>query len=355
MNTSNFGTGKGSSPSKTGFKIIHIAEVVSVGTVPVNQTDTGKKNKDLIYNTDPYIIRCRIVGNDYDNIFTNNSSLPNCFPLMPKFVSPIPKVGEMVLLFISDSTDRYSDRYYVGPIISNPTLLNKQTLDAGATANLSTGLYKPQKDISKIESAKGIYSEYDNDNTMSIDGRNNADIVFKDSEVLIRAGKFVPNKQEEFNQVNPAYVQIKNGFNYTDPNQKNPKIESYFGSGGPTYEPATKSISVNNIVADKINLLTHNGSPTFNLTQRNLSEGTTPYITDDELNKILNEAHPLVFGDVLLEYLKAFRSAFENHVHNKFGAAPPTDNLTKGNSVNDFKVLAPKLEGTMLSKNVRTN
>lgn len=355
MNTANFNTGNGSTPSSSGFKTMLLAEVVLVETIPVNQTDPSKKNKDLIYNSDPYIIRCRIVGNEYDNIFTNNLDLPNCFPLMPKFSATVPKLGETVLVFLSDSKDRYSDRYYIGPIISNFTLLDKQTLAAGSTANLSTGLYLPQKDISKLESAKGIYAEYDTDNTMVIQGRNNADIVFKNSEVLIRAGKFVESKPEVFNQTNPAYVQIKNGFNYTEETSKNTTVTSYFGSGGSTLAPTTKKISVNNIVADKINLLTHKGSPTFNLTQRDLNNNTTPYITDEELAKILDEAHPLVFGDVLLEYLKAFRSAFENHVHNKFGAAPPTDNVTQGNSVNDFKTLAPKLEGVMLSKNVRTN
>jgi hypothetical protein len=355
MNTSNFNTGIGPTPSSSGFKSMLLAEVVLVDTIPVNQTDPSKKNKDLIYNSDPYIIRCRIVGSEYDNIFTRNDDLPNCFPLMPKFNAPIPKLGETVMVFLSDSNDRYSDRFYIGPIISNLTLLNKQTFTAGSTANLSTGFYLPQKDISKVESTKGVYAEYDTDNTMVIQGRNNADLVFKNSEVLIRAGKFVENTPDEFNQTNPAYVQIKHGFKYTDESSKNTTVTSYFSSGGAEFEPTTKTISVNNIVADKINLLTHKGSPIFNLTQRDLGNNTTPYITDEELTKILDEAHPLVFGDVLLEYLKAFRSAFENHVHNKFGAAPPTDNITQGNSVNDFKTLAPKLEGVMLSKNVRTN
>jgi hypothetical protein len=355
MNTSNYNTGNGTTPSFSGFKTMLLAEVVLTQPVKVNQTEPGGKNKDLIYNSDPYIIRCRIIGAEYDNIFSRNDDLPNCFPMLPKFNAPIPKVGETVLVFLSDSNDRYGDRFYIGPIISNLSLLNKQTFLGGSTSNLSTGIYLPQKDISKVESSKGIYAEYDTDNTVVVQGRNNSDIVFKNSEVLIRAGKFVENKPEEFNQINPAYMQIKNGFIYNDSTTKNTTVTSYFGSGGPIFEPNTKKISVNNIVADKINLLTYKGSPTFNLTQRNLANNTTPYITDEELNKILEEAHPLVFGDVLLEYLKAFRSAFENHVHNKFGAAPPTDNITQGYSVNDFKTLAPKLEGVMLSKNVRTN
>jgi len=321
------------------FKNMQLALVVKTGTVTVSQTNVNQKNKDLIFNSDPYIIRCRIVGSNYDNIKATEATLPNCFPLIPKHLSPIPKEGEYVLVFMYGPDDVYGDRFYVGPIISNPRFFNKQTLENGATAGLSIGLYDPEKDLSKIEAVKGIYSEYDTNNTFSINGRENSDLVFKPSEVLIRAGKFLENKPLEFNQVNPAYIQIKSGFNYSENSN----------------QPNTKKISVNNIVADKINLITYNGSPNFNVTQRDLLKNTTPYITDDELNNIIETAHPLVFGDVLLQYLQALRAAFESHVHNNFGASSPTDNVTIGNSVADFKNLAPKLEATMLSKNVRTN
>jgi hypothetical protein len=346
-----FATGQASSANGTGvvFKNFQLAEVVTVGTVPVTQTNDAIKNKDLIFNADPYIIRCRIIGSNYDNIFSNDALLPNCFPLIPKMVSPIPKVGEYVLVFMFGPDEKYGDRFYIGPIISNPTAYNKQTLINGATDGLSVGIYTPERDLSKIESIKGIYADYDSNNTYSLNGRDNADIVFKPSEVLIRAGKFIENKPKEFNGVNPAYIQIKNGFNYVE-NSTTPT--PFIPVEGPIN---AKKISVNNIVADKINLLTYNGSPNFNLTERDLLNSTTPYITDDEMNTILSTAHPLVFGDVLLEYLKALRAAFDSHVHNKFGAAPPTDNVTLGNSVAEFKKLAPKLETTMLSKNIRIN
>jgi hypothetical protein len=356
MNTSNYNTGRPSSfdlGTKT-FKTMQLGEVVLVDPISVNQTDANQKNQDLVYNSDPYIIRCRIAGGEYDNNNGTNSTLPNCFPLIPKMLSPIPKLGETVLIFMYGEEDRYSDRFYIGPITSNLNLINKQTLTAGSTANLSTGFYLPQKDLSKVESVKGVYAEYDSNNTFTLNGRDNADIVFKPSEVLIRGGKFIQNNPLEFNQLNPAYIQVKNGFNYTD-GEKQTTVTSYYSSGGPSYTPATKKISVNNIVADKINLLTYNGSPNFNLTQRDLLNSTTPYITDEELSNILADAHPLVFGDVLIEYLKAMRAAFDTHVHNHFGAAPPTDNKTIGNAVSDFKTLAPKLEAVMLSKNVRTN
>ena len=351
MNTSTFGTGRaGDGGINPSFKIMQLGEVVSVDKIPVNQTDPNKKNKDLIYNSDPYIIRCKIVGGEYDNAYNSVDELPNCFPLIPKMLSPIPKVGESVLVFMYGPEDRYSDRFYIGPITSYLNLLDKQNLTAGSTANLSTGFYLPGKDLSQIEAVKGVYPDYDTDNTFTIYGRDNTDIVFKPSEVLIRAGKFVEGEPLQFNQVNPAYIQIKYGFNYTD--NINNAIVAVTGSG--TLSNA-KKISVNNIVADKINLISHNGSPDYNLTQRDLIKRTTPYITDEELDKILTTSHPLVFGDVLLQYLKALRLAFDNHVHNKFGAAPPTDNVTISNAVADFRKLAPILEENMLSKNVTTN
>ena len=352
MNSSNYNTGKPSSfDTGTGvFKTMQLGQVELVEPVEVNQTNQNWKNQDLTYNSDPYIIRCRILGGEYDNSNNDNDRLPNCFPLIPKMLSPIPKVGETVLLFMYSADDRYSDRFYVGPLISNLNLIDKQTLNAGSTANLSTGFYLPQKDLSNVESVKGVYADYDSNNTYTLNGRDNADIVFKPSEVLIRAGKFISNKPLEFNNINPAYIQIKNGFNYTD--NVNNAIVAITGIGTPS---ETKKISVNNIVADKINLLTYNGSPNFNLTERDLINSTTPYITDDEMNTILSTAHPLVFGDILLEYLKALRVAFDSHIHNHFGMAPPTDNKTLGNAVSQFKILAPKLESTMLSKNIKIN
>lgn len=339
MSTAKFNSGSSNSFNKklSEFGVMQLAEVVYVGKLPVTQTDPAKKNVDSTFNSDPYIVKCRIIGSNYDNAIANVVDLPNCHPLLPRFNAVIPKIGETVLVFMFNEQEMYTDRFYIGPIISNSSKLNQQTKFDGSTQNLSTAILSPQKDLSKIESARGIYSEYDTDNTLSLEGRNNADIVFKNSEVLIRGGKFIENDPTTFNQFNPAYIQIKSGFQITEGEN-------------------TKSISVNNIVANKINLLTYDGgNPQFNLTERDLKNGTTPYITDEELETILEEAHPLVFGDILLEYLVAFRKAFQSHAHNKMGANPPTDRVDISNAVETFENLAPKLESIMLSKNIKIN
>ena len=105
------------------------------------------------------------------------------------------------------------------------------------------------------------------------------------------------------------------------------------------------------MVASKINLITHaNGNPRFNVTnQDNL-------ISDDDLAKILAEAHQLPFGDILLQYLRLLKDAFLAHVHNGSGNTP-TDLTISGNkqSVAIFKTKADALENSMLSANIRIN
>ncbi len=102
-------------------------------------------------------------------------------------------------------------------------------------------------------------------------------------------------------------------------------------------------------MSDKINLLTHSGSPKFKLLgQENL-------ISDAEMITILKTAHQIPFGDVLLEYLKLLKNAVINHVHN--GNGNTATDLISGASldVKEFKDKASDLESKMLSQNIRIN
>ena len=77
------------------------------------------------------------------------------------------------------------------------------------------------------------------------------------------------------------------------------------------------------------------------------------YINDDKLEEILTDAHPLVFGDTLVAYLKLIRTALLNHVHN--GSGNIACDITPSIAVKDFSDKAEKLENAMLSKNIRIN
>ena len=79
-------------------------------------------------------------------------------------------------------------------------------------------------------------------------------------------------------------------------------------------------------------------------------------ISEDEMFRILEEAHQLPFGDVLIEYLKLLKEALFAHVHNGNGN-PATDLTASGNkqALATFKSRAEDLEKSMLSKNIRIN
>ena len=265
----------------------------------------------------------------------SDDELPWCLPLMTKMFSIQPKPKESVFIFTFGSRQDFVDRMYMGPIISQPQQLNHDPYFSSSLAGFSFGSEAPKVDVESIPQLKGIFP---NPEDVSVQGRYNTDITQKHNEVLIRAGKFIestPSKNNPFpftfNTKSQGYIQIKNGALVTQ-------------------DPATYG-SVTNIVANKINLLTHeNGSPFFELNnQENL-------ISNSELAKILTTAHPIGFGDLQLEYMILMKNAIFNHVHNGSGN-PATDLTTSGNiqSIAEFKSKADDLERRMLSKNIRIN
>lgn len=357
----NFSSSEGSifSGGLSKVRNIKIATVIKTGIVPVNTSNDAQRKRDERFNSDPYIIRCRIVGQNSDNPITDDL-LPNCFPLMPKHNAIIPKEKEIVLILeFGDEGDRHPDRFYIGPLISSLNYLNKQTLYGGATSGLNISPTGTMFNINTVPETQGIFSEYDRDYGYSIDGRDNCDIVFKSSEVLLRAGKFNGKSDDmTLNQTNPAYIQIKHGFIQAKQNgapvlSTKAGCSAFGGCGGSTAISGDK-ISATNIVANKINLLTYgpDADPLFNLTRRDNQNSKTPYIDDAELNKILETAHPLVFGDVLMEYLKLLETAFLNHNHNHLGLSTP---IQKNPVIECFVRDAPKLREKMLSKNIKIN
>jgi len=273
-------------------------------------------------------IKVRITGIDAG--ITNDDDLSYSFPMIQKFVHIIPKIDEIVMVFIPDVNNPQIDRMYLGPIISQPQMMFRDNELHHSKSTLDSGIKKALPSPNTIPENKGVYP---NTEDIAIQGRVNSDLIFKEKEVIVRAGQFESNTIEgdipKFNKVNPSYVQIKHDVII---NQPTDKIEPELGG-------------VINVVTNKINLLTHkNGSPRFSL---NDQEST---ISDEELQKIITEAHPLVFGDTLVEYLKLQRAAFSNHAHPYPGAKQKP--LADTNAVE--KYLKFNLD-SILSKNIRIN
>jgi hypothetical protein len=262
----------------------------------------------------------------------DSEELAWCNPLLPKMLSITPKKDETVLVFVFNKATTHIDRLYIGPIISQPNMLFKDDYVGTALAGFSFGTTQTTEDIRKRPEIAGVFP---NTSDISIQGRYNTEITQKDNEIWIRAGKFVTvGRNSEtplgirLNTTSQGYIQLKNDVNIS---------ENVKGSTA-------------NIVASKINLLTHNGSPSFKLNDRD------NLITDDEFEKILSQAHQVPFGDVLLQYLRLLKDALYNHVHNGNGNAA-TDLTTSGNkqSLAILKSKANDLENRMLSNNIRIN
>lgn len=269
-----------------------------------------------------------------------DADLPDAFPMIPKHFSSVPKIGEAVWIFVFDKNTQHADRIYIGPIISQPDKLAFDDAKFTAFRGFTFGATTPNVNVNTIPQLKGVFPDLED---ISIQGRYNTDITQKNNEIILRAGKFevipiTPQNQYgfQFNSKTQAFIQMKNDAVIEKPSNSSSE---------------TKKGSITTIVANKINLITHDGgSPRFNVT------GQDTLITDEEMDRIISEAHQVPFGDVLLQYLILLKEALFAHVHNGNGKAP-TDLTISGNkqSLAIFKAKANDLEKAMLSMNVRIN
>jgi hypothetical protein len=419
--------------------IIRVGEVISIA-------DTTKSGR----------IKVRITGVDDTE---SDKSLIDCVPLIPKYLITLPKVGECVFVFQYEHNDSSptasfkNKRFWIGPLISQPIKLDGETYNSSLSI-LPDG-------YSKLKDPNLEIGAYGDDEDVILQGRYNTDIIQKDRQIWLRAGKNIEGSVNKFNDKTLGYVQIKFGgeklkrtlvdkeivtfvelqpdiiitatlntvtnsgnilsgnlpeesYRGTDINRtevfititdaktgtvKNSfeNINSFLGSGSResalgaaktfidtnkgarwkikstsvdlikiykgdngiatfTSEPVevrkkikelkleknkSDSTSVVNIVANKINLISHDGEHTFNLTDpKNL-------ITDDEQTKINNEAHPIVYGDILVEFLDLVKKYVQLHVHPYHGL--PADPSSIVTNVTSFDL------NKILNKNINSN
>jgi hypothetical protein len=267
-------------------------------------------------------IKVRLEPEDNDCKYIDD--LPYCFPLLPKLIHLNPKVGECVMIILANQKAAKGNRFFIGPVISQQYFLNYDRFRYQSRAllagnNFATPLPDPRMDS---ENDGSIPDRED----IALQGRQNADVVLKDNEVRIRCGfkknpTASPINTLEFNREDLAYVQMK----YKQ--MKDEKNKDYY--------------SMINIVADRINLLSHDSRTNFTLNDRE------SLITDEEQLNIEKNAHPLVYGDELIDFLKQLIEVIKTHVHT-FPLDPPCFTTPQ------TTVLSKDLD-TMLSKSIKCN
>jgi hypothetical protein len=235
-----------------------------------------------------------------------------------------PKVGEAVLVLLAVTNDGNSQRYYIGPVVSQDHRLNFDPYFQGADSFLR-GSYK------KFDVAPRMNPDHNgilpNDNDIVIRGRKNADIQITDDDVRIKAGVKVVDNANAYNMMfnikNPSYAKFK---------YHNASL-------------ADGSKSTATIVSDKIALLSNNSPNYFYTTDRK------DLITDDELNRVIESAYKLPYGEKLVEFLNAFVDAFVKHTH-PFQMLPPNPAYSTVLMEKKAQLLD---KGEMLSDTVRIN
>lgn len=243
-------------------------------------------------NDEQACLRIKVRLHPEDN-YTSDEDLPYCFPLLPKHFQVNPKVGEMVLVITSRLGVTKSRRWFIGPIISQQYMLEEEPF-MSATTQYLTPLPRPELNPEN----EGGYPDRED---VAVQGRNNADLIFKDSEVRLRCGfkkepNGLPKNSLLFNKEDLSYIQMK----YK--RMKDNKDREFS--------------SCINIVADRINLLSHDSTTPFTLNDKK------ELIDEKEMLRILKEAHPIIYGDKLVDFLKLLIEVIRTHTHT-FPMSPP--------------------------------
>lgn len=265
------------------------------------------------------------------------SQLPWAFPLLPKLLQSVPKKGEGVFVITSNIGKPNSQRYYLGPIISQPQYQEMCDYGIGgrgpAMSLLSVAKPLTETALTAVSRAKevtkGAFPELQD---VALLGRGQEDIVLKyrntasgkESEIDLRAGiRLEPTDSTVkymkgnvvFNNQDPGYIQIKYGEN---------GISGLVSGEGDNNPDKYESISVRtgksvvNVVSDKINLISHKDSHQFG----ELIHDKKDLIKEGELDQIMSNLHRAVYGDELIKLLKIIVNALITHTH-PIGNKPP--------------------------------
>lgn len=242
-------------------------------------------------------------------------NIPYAFPLLPKTFQSVPKIGEGAFVILAMSGNKKSQRYYLGPIISQPQFQSECKFQYGrgnATSVIDGGTVEPLEKISNYEETFGSFPKV---NDVAMVGRGTQDIIMheddntgsneidlrcgirKDSMYGKEAGGEAVVGKVVFNKEDPAYVQLKYKKNLTTASEQ-------------------EASSMINMVADKVNIISNKDENGFDLTDSN------QLIKEDELDSMMEKLHQVPHGDTLIKLLKVMIDAILTHVHPYAGVPP---------------------------------
>jgi len=257
-------------------------------------------------------IKVRLLPED---LIKSDVAIDYAYPLLPKVFHVTPKVGEAVLVVCAIDGNKSSQRYYIGPIISQPQNMYYDDYQFGATNLLDGHVGTPKRCVEQSENAVGALAAPDE---IAVYGRQNSDIILSNNDIRIRCGARLLNKNNhtsnniEFNKKNPGFIKLKY--------HESPLTNELQPQAKQSYTTAT-------VVADEINLISNKSNNPM------LSDGELynkiEQIDDKSMQKIINQAHALPYGDILVDFLMGFLQMFKAHTHTYPGAVPTEDDYSR--------------------------
>lgn len=312
LNTS----GQYSSASKSpdiggGTRIIYPAKVISI------ESESGMRR-----------IKARILQVDADGLESpskdknvTDNELVTCVPILPVYLQVMPRVGEMVIVFLESfgegSTN--STRYYIGPFRS--TYFNYDYEDFKNAIRIKD---PKQKNISIPD---GVVDILPNQNDVAINGKKGAGIIFSENRIRINVAPLIDNTLNPnittFGQIELNQIQdIKQYLNKQRVKGEEPPVK---------LPPAEKFTQIN-IRGNNVNIIATGGNNKdisqqgdkfiFTLSNEKAKRTKINYdlevINNDNIFKFGKEAeslHPMVFGDEIIQLLSKIIIRLETHIH----------------------------------------
>ena len=151
------------------------------------------------------------------------------YPMLPLFINQVPKSDESIQVILMNPDNEFSNNFYIGPLISSPQQMEYQNYATGRKGTTKGARVKGPKNITQSDSSSKVFSSPQH---ISIDGRNNSDIIFagekgRSGEIVMRAGKFKPNAGDPDFPTNNNRVTTIQLTNFdTELNLENKKIET---------------------------------------------------------------------------------------------------------------------------------
>ena len=140
-------------------------------------------------------------------------------PFLPYFINQVPKEKESCLLFYFDRRNRTGrNKFYMMGPFSSPLTIEFENIKSSRT-RLSSGRQNSVRSLPPIKNGNGEYKNplqnkgvFAEPMDISINGRDTADMILKNNEVILRAGKHFPFERGTIPVSNTkrAFLQLSN-------------------------------------------------------------------------------------------------------------------------------------------------